>query len=227
MDSTLPHGPNLNFTSNTRMAVYPYFAPMLLFDDTSEQKSYLPNSLESVKTSVLTGSFPEYSAHPWGNYFLSKISQNFFPILKPYELPRSLLGDCLFGFKPWTEFESSNLAKDLFESSSIEQNNAIAVLQEPALLGLREWNEKTEQLLQIHQLHQLNSEKDCDLCQRMNNATLIEWWHSTEPIYHKNTKCHCIRCNALAEKGWNMFQEQGGCTCSNCKSKKEITKKNK
>lgn len=101
--SLLPHRPNLNAGKELRIAAYPFFAPFLSEQSSYNHlavKSYLPNSLASVHDSVLNGTCPQFSAHPWCDYKLSTVSQRAFPILPKVHLPRSLLGDCLFGFRP-------------------------------------------------------------------------------------------------------------------------------
>jgi len=214
-DTTLPHAPNWNHTNNTRLVIYPYLAPLIISKDGIET-SFLPNSIDSVKQGVLIGKCPIYSAHPWTNYKLSTCSQNFFSSLSYQELPRSLLGDCLFGFKNWEEFENSTYIKYIFNSSKSNRDASIAEMEQPIINALCNWNNTTEKLLQLHSTHS-NYERGCQLCERIENATLSEWWHSTEAIYHTILKCSCIKCIAVKNEGWKLWNSPGGCTCNRCK----------
>lgn len=221
--ATLPHGPNENSTYVIRIAAYPYLAPYLIGRETSNDRSYLPNGVDSIQNSIRFSACPKYSAHAAGNYQLSLISRHFFPCLPYRELWRWLLGDCLFGFKSWKEFEDSEFAKLLFGPPSPEQNMFLKFVHLSMTLDLRSWNNEMDQLLNVHERHPFRTSTNgshCTLCNRMAQASLEQWWHSTDAVYHRLRGCDCKRCEAVKGFGWRHWKESGGCTCPLCVNNK-------
>jgi len=213
--ATLPHGPNLNSTGAIRIAAYPYLAPYLIGREALNDRSYLPNGVDSVLNSVRLGVCPKYSAHAACKYELKLFSRHFFPLLPYRELWRSLLADCLFGFKSWQAFERSEFAKLLFAPPSPEQSAYIGCVHDHMASDLQYWNDEMEALLTDHEDHSIQDPR-CALCNRLAQATLEQWWHSTEAVYHRLEACHCHRCDAVKQLGWKHWQETGGCTCPVC-----------
>jgi hypothetical protein len=160
--ATLPHGPNLNSTGAVRIAAYG--------SEMCNERSYLPNGVDSIQNSVENGASPYYSAHAAGNYILSLISRHFFPRLPHRKLNRLLLADCLFGFKSWKEFEDSIMAKYLFGPSP-ELNILLDIMHEHMTLDLRSLNDEMERLVTIHEDHPFDEHPDCTVCKRMASAT--------------------------------------------------------
>jgi len=215
--SLIPHGPNLNATKETRIALYPYFTPHLSLqcvENPTEVMSYFPNSLKSVKSSVQTGACPDYAANPWVNYKLSKVSRNFFPFLPYYQLPLSLLGECLFGFKPWTNFDSM-MAKSLFGMENT-RTELIKLMEQRIYEAFQIWNHRIVYWLRIHFEHPLLQPIKCVLCLRLENCTLAKWWHSTDAIIHKQLGCACVRCKLTQQFGWKLLNEITNCNRSDC-----------
>jgi len=218
--ATLPHGPNLNSTSALRIAAYPYLAPRLDFgEETSKPRSYLPNDIDSITDSIQFAACPVYSAHAACKYKLSRISRQFFPCLPYRELRRSLLGDYLFGFKSSKEFENSKFAKYLFGPTSPERTAVIEVTNELMTSELCSWNDEMEKLLTIHEDHSVGEDPECSLCNRITQATLEQWWHSTDAVYHLLIDCCCVRCKRVKQLGWKHWKDSNGCTCTVCVDK--------
>jgi len=219
---TLPHAPNLNGTSHTRVAAYTFHTPMLVSPSEqtgSAEESFLPNPPESVKNSILNGKSPDLAAHPYTFYKLPPLSKNFFPFLPRQTLPRSLLGDCLFGITPWSQFRNTKEYRALFchDGETLETRlTTIQKMQEPIYSALRILNDSNSQLLLKHQ-KDCTEDLPCDLCKRLQEAPLHCWWHSTYAVTHKCPKQNkCNRCKEAAKLHWRSWKESGGCNCNAC-----------
>jgi len=213
-NALLPHGPNVNDSDNIRVAAYPFFAPLIGCEDDKLQ-SFLPNSPSSVKQDVLNGTCPKYAAHPWGEYSLPKASQKFFSLLPYRKLSQSLLADCLFGFKSWSVFEKTKEAKALFGIQQRCREECVVRMRELSLQSLKSWNNTIEELLNIHKEHEMEND-NCLLCSRLRNASLSQWWHSSNAVYHREANCKCARCLKALQKGWQLWNATGGCNCTQC-----------
>jgi hypothetical protein len=215
-NGVLPHGPNLNNTTSTRIASYPFIAPNILVG--GEEKSYLPNPPASVIHSIRTGACPEFAAHPMCSYKLPSFYQNFTPMLPTIELPQSQPFKCLFNLEPWEAFDTSELAEELFGPISPKRNEVVATLEDPVIQALRVYNNTMEQQLDYHEHHGSYNDRNCQLCQRLANLTLEEWWHSSTAVdHHLKQDCHCERCARVKQHGWHHWKESGGCSCRICK----------
>jgi hypothetical protein len=214
---TIPHGPNQN-SSSLRLAAYPYLVPLLRADPLSDPlqlRSFMPNSLASVKNSVLKGACPELEAHPYMDVKVPKISKPFFPLLPARSLPLSLLGECLYGFKSWPIFEESDLAKVLFGKDHGARLKVSASMQKPIYAAFKAWNDTVEKWLGIHESHGTKT-LQCGLCRRLESSTMLQWWHSTEAARHRRRGCRCNRCCVALEYDWRMWTEADGCSCYVC-----------
>jgi len=218
----LPHAPNYNTSGSMRMAAYPYYSMLLSNqhgDKPEEAVSILPNSLTSVKDTVLFGTIPDYSAHPYCNIKLQKYAKNFFSALPLQQIPHSVLARCLFGIQPWSDFEKRE-GLTLF-SSSLSRTARLKCVKQMDLLDtrtLRALNKSIKPIVSQHSDHKYQlAELTCTLCQRMRDATLSQWWHSSHALYHKQTThCNCTRCEEVQRLGWNAWNDPKGCTCINC-----------
>jgi len=226
-NSVLPHGPSMNKSGKVRIAGYNFYAPLVSDQDASHPERascFLPNSLSAVRTSVATGVCPKYAAHPWCNYELSKLSQNFYATI-PYDpdcIPRSALAECLFGFRAWSDFEITDEAQQLYGYSNCDHSSRLVYLrrtQSDTTESLKKYNNKLEAILRQHELcEQLQgSNEECTICSRFMNSTLEQWIHSTQAVFHYNQNCDCQKCHDIKALGWVPFRMKGGCTCTKCK----------
>jgi len=223
----------MNKSGEVRLAGYNFYAPLLSEQDIVHPEravSFLPNSLEAVRNSVQTGLCPKYSAHPWCNYELSKISQNFYPALPltsvSDRIPRSSLAECLFGFKAWREYEATEEAGLLYGHTTCdntERRNYLHSYQLNSADLLTRFNDRMESIVRAHQQHIEAApiqNSDCDICNRSIDSTPEQWIHSTIGVFHWNCNCSCGKCNDMKATGWVPFRVKGGCTCHKCKKSK-------
>jgi hypothetical protein len=211
----LPHGPNVNASNALRVAAYPFYAPLMENKAENELQSFLPNSVLSLKQNVSFGTCPKFAAHPWCDYKLQFSSRNFYSVLPYRQLPRSLLADCLFGFEPWSTFEKTKEATILFQNQQNIREECIRKIQQPTEQALRTWNNTIEELLVIHEKHTI-FDQNCLLCSRLQNASLAQWWHSSDAIKHQAKNCDCIRCLETFQNNWRLWNTKGGCNCMLC-----------
>jgi len=227
-NALLPHSPDINTSGNTRMAAYPFYAPLITEQDPLQPhkaESFLPNSLSEIRDSISHGSCPLRSAHPWCDNILPSLYKNFFPALPYTEIPRTPLADCLFGFKTWSEFEKSEEAKYLYGLSPLslslkERFLYVTDMAKPLLSTLQNLNKGIEQKIFDHETHDTEQYcNGCEICDRYSNAKFVDWWHSTDAARHDEarlTGCSCIRCKEALELGWCSWRDIGGCTCPFC-----------
>jgi len=210
-NSMLPHAPNLNSSGSTRYAAYPFYAPLITFQNEASPmtaESFLPNGFQDIQRSVLYHTPPTLSAHPWCHYPLSKLSHKFYPTLPPYQVPRSLLADCLYGFQPWAQFESSITGKEILGPSSRKNMANLELESLQVMKGVNTW---LYGHVRQHQHHQRLYSAGCVACIRLRSCSLEEWWHSSTAVWHRLRGCECYRCYEVALWNWRHWTDKKAC----------------
>ena len=88
-------------------------------------------------------------------------------------------------------------------------------MQQELIVNFTLLNNNIERIMQTHSQHDYNS--DCEICIREQNASLMQWWHSTAAIEHRNRGCVCINCEQTKLFKWRSFKDKGRCSCPLCK----------